>query len=131
MEGEISKESRREILEQIEEAYQRLTDFFEKGDISKERDMSEVISDVSVFNGPALRKIRERLGIALHDVALETKIQIRHLEDIEAENYEALPPEVYTRGFVVGYAKYLSLDTKKVADDYMKGYSTWKKGRED
>ncbi|MCP4669029.1 MAG: helix-turn-helix domain-containing protein [Deltaproteobacteria bacterium] len=62
----------------------------------------------------------------MHDVALSTKVQIKHLEDIEDENYDALPPDVYTRGFVISYARYLALDTNAVAADYMNRYHEWK-----
>jgi curved DNA-binding protein CbpA len=126
---EMSDARRREILDQIEEAYQGLTASYKEGHVVQEVEQREVLSDVTVFSGQALRQIRERLNIDLHDVALSTKVQIKHLEDIESENYDALPPEVYTRGFVISYARHLSLDTNKVADDYMSRYNAWKAER--
>ncbi|MBW2092678.1 MAG: helix-turn-helix domain-containing protein, partial [Deltaproteobacteria bacterium] len=62
------------------------------------------------------------------EIALTTKIQVEHLENLENENYVDLPPEVYIRGFILSYAKALSLDSKKVADDYMYRYTVWKDG---
>lgn len=126
---EMSEASRREILDQIEEAYQGLTASYKEGHVVPEFDPTEVLSDITVFSGQTLRQIRERLNIDLYDVALSTKVQIRNLEDIETENYGALPPDVYTRGFVISYARHLSLDTNKVVDDYMNRYYEWKAGR--
>ena len=127
--GEMSETRRREILDQIEEAYQGLTASYKEGHIVPKIDQREVLSDITVFSGQTLRQIRERLNIDLYDVSLSTKVQIRNLEDIERENYDALPPDVYTRGFVISYARYLSLDTKKVSQDYMNRYNAWKAGR--
>ncbi len=128
---EMQEERRKEILEQIEEAYQGLTSSHKEGHIAPEEDRTEALSDITVFSGQALRQIRERLNIDLHDVALSTNVQIRHLEDIESENYDALPPDVYTRGFVISYARHLSLDANKAAGDYMNRYNKWKAGRKD
>jgi len=78
------------------------------------------------YNGPNLAEIRKRCGITLKAIWEETKIPINTLENIEIENYEALPPEVYTRSFVSTYAKFLSLDPKKALKDYMERYYVWK-----
>ena len=128
MREEISEAHRREILDQIEEAYQGLTASYKEGHFVPDMRQKEILLDISVFTGQALREIREKLKIDLHDIALSTKVQIKHLEDIESENFSTLPPEVYTRGFVISYARYLSLDANKVADDYMKRYNEWKSG---
>ena len=122
---EISEKRREEILEEIEEAYQGLLVMFKQDNIPYEKDISEVISDIDIFSGSALKKVRERMKIELHDIALDTKIPIKYLEDLESENYESLPPAVYTRGFVVNYARHLKLDQKKVAHDYMERYHQW------
>ena len=122
---EISDKRRKEIIEEIEEAYQKLLSMFKKESIPYEKDISEFISDIDTFSGDALKKVRERMKIELHDIALDTKIPIRYLEDLESENFEALPPAVYTRGFVINYARHLKLDQKKVSDDYMKRYQKW------
>ena len=137
-EGDITDEHRTEIVEQIEDAYFNLLNFFEQKKKSLEhqgkphafdKDLAEIISNPLVFSGHALREIREHLNIGLYDVALATNIQIYHLENIDIEKYDALPADLYTRGFVISYAKYLSLDSKKVAGDYMNRYHSWKRER--
>jgi hypothetical protein len=134
---EMTEGDKKEILDELEEAYQKLLILFEsRSHASGEQAVigrfdsgfEKAVSDVSCFSGPVLRKIREGLRIDLRDVAFATRIPVHHLENIENENYEALPPEVYTRGFVVSYAKYLSIDSNRVAADYMDRYreqKTW------
>ncbi|HAO23389.1 MAG: hypothetical protein BWK80_59965 [Desulfobacteraceae bacterium IS3] len=90
---------------------------------------TECVPDIPLpkfYNGPNLAEIRKRCGITLRAIWEETKIPVKTLEDIEIENYEALPPEVYARSFVSTYAKILSLDPKKAVKDYMERYSAWK-----
>jgi DnaJ-class molecular chaperone len=133
---EVPQERKEEILREIEEAYHGLLALFEKKGTGSEHERTvriddkgfeeDVSSEVTAFSGQALRELRERLNIDLQDIALSTKIQAQYLENIEIEGFDDLPPEAYTRGFVVSYAEYLGLDAKKVADDYMRRYRIWK-----
>lgn len=72
-----------------------------------------------VFRGKALRQIRERMGIDLKTVCVETKINIKILEWIEEEVLDRLPPLVYLKGFLRGYAQSLGLDPPKVIEGYL------------
>jgi curved DNA-binding protein CbpA len=136
---EVTEERKGEILREIEEAYQLLAVIYEKenrreGDGESppsgigESDLPPL--EITDFSGQTLREIRERKGIDLHNIALTTRIQIQHLENIENEDFNALPPETYVRGFVVSYAKTLNLDPGQVAEDYMKKYRKWKYGED-
>ena len=135
IEDEVSEERKREILRQIEEAYHSLMNLFEKENFVPDRakdprfvtqSIKQAPTDITTFSGKALQEIREGLNIELQDISLSTRVQTQYLESIELEDFDALPPEAYTRGFVVSYAEYLSLDSKKVADDYMNRYHEWK-----
>lgn len=136
LEDEIPDGRKNEILREIEEAFHNLLVLYDNEGIFEknrrkspilDKELKKAISDISFFNGQALRQIRERLNINLHDISLATKIQINNIKNLEAEKFDALPPDIYTRGFVVSYAKRLSLDPNKVADDYMSIYKAWKK----
>ncbi len=136
LKDEIPDGRKNEILREIEEAFHNLLVLYENEGIFEknrrkspilDKELKKAISDISFFNGQALRQIRERLNINLHDISLATKIQINNIKNLEAEKFDALPPDIYTRGFVVSYAKRLSLDPNKVADDYMSIYNAWKK----
>lgn len=66
--------------------------------------------------GEILRKTREAKDITLDQVAEATKIRVRYLQAIEEENFGVLPGEVYARGFVTAYLKYLGIkDDPQVA----------------
>lgn len=60
--------------------------------------------------GERLRRARERRGLSLDDVATQTRIPIRHLRNIESENWGELPSVTYTVGFTRSYANAIGLD---------------------
>ena len=68
--------------------------------------------------GETLRQARLDKGVSLADAARETRIRRGYLEALEAEDPSALPPAVYTRGFLRTYADYLGLDASAMVDLY-------------
>ncbi|MFZ1080451.1 MAG: RodZ domain-containing protein [Candidatus Kryptoniota bacterium] len=56
-----------------------------------------------------LKAQREEKKIRLSDVAIQTRISIKFLEEIEAGNFEILPT-TYIRAFIRDYAKAVGLD---------------------
>ena len=68
--------------------------------------------------GQALRDAREDLGVSLADAERETRINRRYLEALETEDDSAMPPAVYTRGFIRTYSQYLGLDPDAMLDAY-------------
>ncbi|WP_129793338.1 helix-turn-helix domain-containing protein [Sphingosinicella sp. CPCC 101087] len=60
--------------------------------------------------GERLKKAREAKGLALEDVASQTRIPIRHLQHIENEEWDALPAVTYCVGFVRSYGNAVGLD---------------------
>ncbi len=63
----------------------------------------------SLTLGEKLQKIRNDHRISLTEASKATKIQVKYLEALEAGSYEKLPPEVYVRGFLRGYAGFLGV----------------------
>jgi hypothetical protein len=123
--GELSEEERCRLLAGIETSYQVLTSFFHERRHRLRDQVQELAAAITDYDGAALRRIREQLAIPLDDVAMATRVPRRHLENIEKDNYGALPVPVYTRGFVVNYAKHLSLDAEKVAESFMERFRSW------
>ena len=133
---ELSEEKRHDIVEQVEEAYTKLIDFFEnkssdpagseKPSFVVGEELKQYMSGMKSFTGGLLKEIREKLGINLKDMAVFTKIRKQYFEDIEREKFSSLPSEVYLRGYIMEYARYLSLDPVKVAEDYLRRYAEWK-----
>ncbi len=68
--------------------------------------------------GQALRDAREDLGVSLADAERETRINRRYLEALETEDDSAMPPAVYTRGFIRTYSQYLGLNPDVMLDAY-------------
>ena len=60
--------------------------------------------------GEFLKRERELRQITLREVAEGTKISIRRLKSIEADQFEDLPAEVFVRGFIRSYADYIGID---------------------
>ncbi len=68
--------------------------------------------------GKHLRSEREMRGIPLEEIAQSTKIQKRFLEALETNNYEAIPGEVFVRGFVHSYAKAIGADIEEILEKF-------------
>ena len=71
------------------------------------------------WTGSLLRQARESRGLSLQQVSDRTKIQRSHLENVEEERFERLPPPVYLRGIVLSIATALRLDDPTVVRSYM------------
>lgn len=68
--------------------------------------------------GEKLKGIRENSGVSLNEIAKATKVRKVYLEMLENGEFEKLPPDVYVRGFLNSYARYLGIE----AGDVMKLY---------
>jgi cytoskeletal protein RodZ len=70
--------------------------------------------------GEKLSKKRVSLGFEIKDVERSIRIRAKHVEYIENGEWEKLPPDVYVRGFLRTYARFLRLDPEKVIILYLK-----------
>ena len=69
--------------------------------------------------GERLQEARQRLGVTVREAADVTKIRGDFLQAMEANQFESIPlADVYKRGFVKIYAKYLRLDDEKAVADF-------------
>ncbi|MHB8878737.1 MAG: helix-turn-helix domain-containing protein, partial [Myxococcaceae bacterium] len=71
------------------------------------------------FNGELLRQVRMSRGISLEQLAERTRITSRHLGNVEADRYDALPATVYIRGILMNIARELGLDPLRVCKSYL------------
>jgi len=71
------------------------------------------------FDGTRLRRARLFRGYEIDDISDATKVSSAHLRNIEDENFDDLPADVYVRGFVTAYAQTIGLDSKIVVPGYM------------
>ncbi len=68
--------------------------------------------------GETLRAARLVKGVSLEEAAAATRIRRSALQALETEDFEALPASVYTRGFLVNYARYLGLHPAEVVEEF-------------
>jgi flagellar biosynthesis protein FlhG len=85
-----------------------------------QEELAREIGPETEFTGPLLRKVRESQGLELIDISSKTKIARAHLQAIEDERFEDLPAVVYTRGFLVEFAKQLRVDPSMVQKTYLR-----------
>ncbi|MGD2206961.1 MAG: DUF4115 domain-containing protein [Anaerolineae bacterium] len=68
--------------------------------------------------GEWLRQRREELDLSLEQVGEHTRIRVRYLEALEAEDFDVLPDVLVGRGFLRNYAAYLELDLQEALARY-------------
>ena len=68
--------------------------------------------------GERLEEARKRKGISIREVAEATKIRSDYLLAMEDNSMDIPLPEIYKRGFLLNYAKFLRLDSSTLLTDY-------------
>jgi cytoskeletal protein RodZ len=74
--------------------------------------------------GYSLREARERQGLGYPEIELATKIRAKYIRALEEEDFDAIPGDAYTRGFLRTYAEYLGLDGDVYVDEYASRFLT-------
>lgn len=68
--------------------------------------------------GETLRQARRRLGVGLGDAAAETRVREGYLAALEEEDFGVLGGDVYVKGFLRSYARFLRLDPEPLVEAY-------------
>jgi len=68
--------------------------------------------------GEQLRRAREARGVTLREVSEQTRITIRHLEAIEADNYQDLPGGIFNKSFIKSYARHVGFPEARALELY-------------
>lgn len=71
-----------------------------------------------IKTGELLKKEREKQKIAIEDVAITTRINLKILVAIESGDLKSLPAPPFIRGFVKSYAKFLKIDEEMVLNSF-------------
>ncbi len=72
--------------------------------------------------GSRMKRERELRGISLESVAKATKINIKILKLLEADEFSSLPSPVFVKGFLKSYSKHIGLDPNDAVlmyEDYL------------
>lgn len=70
--------------------------------------------------GEYLASVRQQLNFDIKDVSILTQIKPEYLRDLEAGNFDALPADVYVRGFLKNLAAFYHIKGKILIDQYEK-----------
>ncbi len=72
----------------------------------------------SLTLGEKLQKFRAGHRKTLAEVSRSIKIQVKYLEALESGSYVSLPADVYVKGFLRSYARYLGCDEEAILRMY-------------
>jgi transcriptional regulator with XRE-family HTH domain len=75
--------------------------------------------------GPVLRAARERRGVSLQQLALETKLSVDLWEGLEESNLSKWPKRVFARSYVRDYALRVGLDADEVVNEFCRLFPEW------
>ena len=64
--------------------------------------------------GTYLRRERELRKISLEELSYQTRVPVKYLEAIEAEQFEAIPGATFAKGYLKAYAQYIGLVPEEV-----------------
>lgn len=68
--------------------------------------------------GNRLRAERERREMSIDEISQTTRIPRGALQHLEADRYDALPGDVFVRGYLRAYASIVGLDPGTVIEDF-------------
>src|SRR5512139_3788788 len=66
--------------------------------------------------GRYLHAERELRHLSLEELSQTTRIPLKMLQHLEADRYEALPGDVFVRGFIKSYARALGLEPEPLLE---------------
>jgi cytoskeletal protein RodZ len=79
-------------------------------------------NETDITLGDFLRNEREARGITIEQVASATKVGVRILHSLEADQFAELPAKPFVLGFVTSYCRFIGLDPKEILarfEDFM------------
>lgn len=68
--------------------------------------------------GQILRNAREKKGLSIEELEASTRIVAKFIKALENEEFDALPGEIYVKGFIKNLSDKLSLDAEMVLERY-------------
>src|SRR2546423_14372647 len=80
--------------------------------------------------GESLKRERELREISLRQISEATKINLRYLEALEENRFDALPGGLFNKGFIRAYATYIGIDSETMVNSYLHEVSARQSGSE-
>jgi cytoskeleton protein RodZ len=69
--------------------------------------------------GERLEEARKKKGVSIREAAEATKIRGEYLQKFESNQFEIGLTDIYTRGFLRGYANFLRIPSDRLLNDYI------------
>lgn len=148
--GHVSPAEQRRALARVEEAYETLVDpnlrrpydrtlseeedsepgapAGSRGDVPERAAAPAAqvrrpqLEEGTEYTGALLRELRRQRGMERDDVAAVTRIGTAYLRAIEEEDFDALPEEVFLKGYLRQIARVLGLPERNVADTFLRRF---------
>lgn len=79
--------------------------------------------------GEILSTARVSRQLSLEEISRDTRINLKYLQAIEANDFDQLPPSAFTKGFLQNFAHAVSADPKQVLAIFRRDYDADAKGR--
>lgn len=86
------------------------------GDMDRQQQPS--IEAVKPF-GAILRNERLARKVSMEEICWATKIKLDYLIALEEGNFSTLPAEIFIKGYIRSYAKYLEIDPEEAVAHYI------------
>lgn len=87
--------------------------------------LKEVVRLEKESFGPVLRAARERKGVTLKQLSLETKLSVELWEGLEENDLSRWPKRVFARSYVRDYALRVGLDADEVVNEFCRLFPEW------
>lgn len=73
--------------------------------------------------GQKFEAARQSKGVTVSEAGHATKILVKYIEAMEADDFGELAAPVYVKGFIRMYAQYLGLDAAPLVNEYLSQYA--------
>lgn len=90
--------------------------------IQSEEKAEEIKVHFSSTPGQRIKSLRIKKQISIEDAFRNTKISVDLINAIENENFEKLPYEVYLKGLLKQYLKFLGEEDSGLINEYLKNF---------
>jgi cytoskeletal protein RodZ len=84
----------------------------------REFTLKETSTHTRLSVGAHLKRERELREIELEEVARVTRVRLAYLDALERERYADLPADVYVRGYLRAYCRFLGVDAEPCIEQY-------------
>lgn len=76
-----------------------------------------------VVRGETLKELREARGATLPEIVALSKIGLRFLQALEADQHAKLPGRVFARGFLIEFGRAIGVNEAELAERYLRNWN--------